>query len=308
MMTTPTISVVIPCFNGGKFLRETIDSVLAQTCPVLEVLVIDDGSTDDSGAIAKSYGPPVRVLRQLNQGESVARNRGMDEAHGEWIAFLDADDYWIPTKLSRQLESIKDDCSAICSRYFRFSELANIPKSQMVSKQRVFSVEQILRHGTPCQIASLMVRRQIPCRFPTWTKYAEDAIYFIELMRETPIAIVDEPLIGYRRHGNNQSTKKDIELRWDASFQHWLDLQLPVLGVTETARLRNILIERLLDKCQNAFWNRDWASYRMYRKHLQQFKHTRSVNWLTGRRLYTSLARTVAEKVNRMFGVRYRVQ
>jgi glycosyltransferase involved in cell wall biosynthesis len=82
------ISVVIPCFNGAQFLRETLESVRHQTYPAHEVIVVDDGSTDDSAAIA---GPPVRVIRQTNQGESVARNRGIDEATANWIAFLDAD-------------------------------------------------------------------------------------------------------------------------------------------------------------------------------------------------------------------------
>src|SRR5262249_59293001 len=102
MTESPTISVVIPCYNGARFLRETLASVLAQTLPPLEVLVIDDGSTDDSGAVAESFGPPVRVIRQPNQGESVARNRGIEEAKGEWVGFLDADDLWNPDKLERQ--------------------------------------------------------------------------------------------------------------------------------------------------------------------------------------------------------------
>ena len=94
-----SVTVIIPCYNGAAYLREAIDSALDQTHPPLEVIVIDDGSTDDSAAIAESYGPPVCVIRQENQGESVARNRGIDEAKGDWVAFLDADDLWKPTKL-----------------------------------------------------------------------------------------------------------------------------------------------------------------------------------------------------------------
>ncbi len=99
-----SVSVVIPCYNGAPFLRETLDSVLAQTHAPLEVIVVDDGSTDASAAIAESYGPPVRVIRQQNQGESVAQNRGIDESQGRWIAFLDSDDVWKPTKLERQIQ------------------------------------------------------------------------------------------------------------------------------------------------------------------------------------------------------------
>jgi hypothetical protein len=88
----PTISVVIPCYNGAKFLRATIESVLAQTYPPLEMIVVDDGSTDDSAAIAESFGPPVRVIRQTNRGVTAARNRGIAEASGDYVHFLDADD------------------------------------------------------------------------------------------------------------------------------------------------------------------------------------------------------------------------
>ena len=103
MAELPSISVVIPCYNGAAFLAETLGSIAGQTYPPLEVIVIDDGSMDDSAAIAGRFGPLVRVVRQANQGESVARNRGIDEAKGDWIALLDADDVWEPAKLERQM-------------------------------------------------------------------------------------------------------------------------------------------------------------------------------------------------------------
>jgi hypothetical protein len=86
------ISVITPCYNGAAYIAETIRSVLSQTRPPLEMIVIDDGSTDDSAAIAEGFGPPVRVVRQRNRGESVARNRGIAEAKGSHLFFLDADD------------------------------------------------------------------------------------------------------------------------------------------------------------------------------------------------------------------------
>lgn len=87
-----TVSVITPCYNGGRFLRQTLQSALDQTRTPLEIIVIDDGSTDDSAKIAESFGAPVRVIRQANQGESVARNRGIAEARGTHLLFLDADD------------------------------------------------------------------------------------------------------------------------------------------------------------------------------------------------------------------------
>jgi glycosyltransferase involved in cell wall biosynthesis len=97
------ISVVIPCHNAAPYLREAVESVLAQTFPALEIIVVDDGSTDGSAAVAESFGSRVRVHRQEKQGAPVARNRGVELARGELIQFLDADDILWPQKLERQI-------------------------------------------------------------------------------------------------------------------------------------------------------------------------------------------------------------
>ncbi len=99
-----TISVVIPAYNIGKLVTRAIDSVLAQTHKADEIIVVDDGSTDDTADIIKSYSSKVIYIYQENFGPSVARNRGVEAAAGEWIAFLDADDEWLPERLSRQVE------------------------------------------------------------------------------------------------------------------------------------------------------------------------------------------------------------
>ena len=94
----PAISVVIPAYQEARRIGAAIESVLAQTLQPLEIIVVDDGSTDDTAAIADRYG--ARVLQQRNAGISAARNRGIDEAAGEWIALLDADDAWLPERLA----------------------------------------------------------------------------------------------------------------------------------------------------------------------------------------------------------------
>lgn len=101
-----SIAVVIPVYNGAKYLREAIDSVLAQTLPPIDIIVVDDGSTDDSLAVARTY-PSVRVIAQKNAGVSTSRNRGVATTSAAWIAFLDQDDYWAPEKLQRQIETIR---------------------------------------------------------------------------------------------------------------------------------------------------------------------------------------------------------
>lgn len=101
-MNQPRISCIIPVYNGERFLGETLESVLAQTCPPFEVIVVDDGSTDSTAAVAAAYDSRVRYVHQSNAGPAAARNRGLDLATGDLLAFLDADDLWLPEKLERQ--------------------------------------------------------------------------------------------------------------------------------------------------------------------------------------------------------------
>ncbi|MCD6393162.1 MAG: glycosyltransferase family 2 protein [Planctomycetes bacterium] len=102
-----TVSVVIPAYNAGEYLGRALDSVLAQTRPAEEIIVVDDGSTDNTADVAQGYGDKVRFIRQENTGASVARNTGIEAATSEWIAFLDADDEWLPQKLKLQTEHLR---------------------------------------------------------------------------------------------------------------------------------------------------------------------------------------------------------
>ncbi len=97
------ISCIIPVYNGEPYLREAIDSILAQTCRPLEIIVVDDGSTDGTADVAGGYGARLVYVRQTNAGPAAARNRGVGLARGEFVAFLDADDLWHPEKLQRQM-------------------------------------------------------------------------------------------------------------------------------------------------------------------------------------------------------------
>ena len=119
---TPTVSVIIPAYNAERFIARTIQSCLDQTVPPLEILVADDGSSDRTAEIVSSFPAPVRLLRKKNGGPASARNHAAREAKGDWLAMLDADDRWMPTKLERQLTfDVSPDigvihCLSACSR------------------------------------------------------------------------------------------------------------------------------------------------------------------------------------------------
>ncbi|SRR5690554_6500503 len=107
----PLVSIVIPTFNRADFIKEALDSVFAQTYPNFEVLVVDDGSTDDTRKVLDAYSqdPRLRYFYQENQGQSVARNYGISEAQGEFICFLDSDNRWLPNKLDISVRALTEN-------------------------------------------------------------------------------------------------------------------------------------------------------------------------------------------------------
>ena len=101
MIQKAKISVIIPTYNYGRFIKEAVESVLKQTFPVAEIIVVDDGSTDNTEEIVKALGEKVRYIKQENNGVGAARNNGVKNSYGDLIAFLDADDLWLPKKIGK---------------------------------------------------------------------------------------------------------------------------------------------------------------------------------------------------------------
>lgn len=209
-----TVSVVIPCYNAAPFLRQTIESALNQTYLPLEVIVVDDGSTDDSAAIAGSYGPPVRVIHQKNSGESVARNHGIDRAQGRWIALLDADDVWMPDKLRRLKEAFEEtnDSTIVCiySDFFLFGT-RNHPHVQKPEYHAAndYRVQMLLDWSVPTITA--LVRRDVAeqVRFPENIRHGEDPIFFLMVREKGRFLRIAEPLAGYRKHASGQTASPE---------------------------------------------------------------------------------------------------
>jgi len=297
-MKWPDISVVIPCYNGEPYLGEAIDSVLEQTYAPREVLVVDDGSTDSSASIAGSYGPPVRVLSQENRGESAARNRGLDEAVSPWVAFLDADDRWEPEKLARQVAAIDDDVLGIHTDYYVFGAKQDVRRLGSIPQEQRYSL-QFAATNNPLFISSLLVRRAAAPRFPTWTRYGEDAVYQLELVRRGGLRHVPEPLTGYRAHAASQSHRDPtVVIRWQESIERWLaETDVPD---EEAQAIRAAWLDRVAEAAETAFWRREWRAYWILRRHLAQYPESPRAAAIAAQRVYPRWLYRLKDSLDRL--------
>ena len=147
----PLVSVVIPAYNCARFIREALDSALAQDYPGVEVIVVDDGSTDETGAILASYGAQIRLISQRNRGCAAARNAGVAHARGKYIAFLDGDDAWWPWKIGYQMQALGETGYKLA--YSRFIVWHQEADGHYLPAYRMFSAEGIA-HVSDCELVT----------------------------------------------------------------------------------------------------------------------------------------------------------
>jgi glycosyltransferase involved in cell wall biosynthesis len=195
----PLVTVVLPVHNGERFLAEAIDSVLTQDYEPLELIVVDDGSTDGSGAIASSRG--VRVCRQANEGPAAARNTGIERARGELVAFIDADDVWLPGKLGRQVGHLLDrpELGFLYTSWTILLEDGGVVPPQFGRDWQ--------RPHAGCLPSSLLVRRDVfDCVgvFDASYDVAEDAEWFARASDAgVRYDVLPDVLVRYRIHDSN---------------------------------------------------------------------------------------------------------
>lgn len=195
--------MIIPVHNGARYLAEAIRSVLAQELPAQEILVVDDGSTDDSAGVAARFGNPVRVLRQTQQGPGAARNAGARQAAGEFLAFLDADDLWHPAKLALQVAAF----DAIPGLAVASTHVQNFHSPDLTEAQR----ERILcpPGAMPGMIPSALLVRST-CFFPFPENLrAGELIPWLGRARDLQLKIhvLPEVLVNRRLHETNLGHK-----------------------------------------------------------------------------------------------------
>ena len=210
MNEIPLVSTIIPTYNRAHIIGEAVDSVLSQTYPNVEVIVVDDGSTDNTPEILRQYGDRIRVISQRNAGPAVARNRGIKASTGEVIAFLDSDDIWLPAKLERQIALMNQAgdkvpcCLCNILMKWRDVEFASFDRAWLrpdISEGIWMNVDEVLATRFVLFNQGAAVRREVLSKlggFDESLRFMEDYDLPLRLALEGPWAFIGEPLVVWR--------------------------------------------------------------------------------------------------------------
>ena len=272
-------SVVIPLYNKAPYIVDTVNSVLAQTFSDFEVLVIDDGSTDGGAELVESITDPrLRLIRQANSGVSAARNLGIDEANGEWIAFLDADDWHHP----RYLECLLMAHHKFPSADTLGADHIKIPHAEgnwpphwpeIDESPEVRRIEDLAKQWmdrqTLCSSSTAVRANRLksmqPC-FALGESYGEDMDLWFRLAERAPVAFVPVPLAAYR-----------VDVEGSLTNQHPEEDVAPYLC---RMRARALAGDMPLDKRKSALWLVAQQEVGMARQCLEAGKRLKGAHWL----------------------------
>lgn len=226
-MNRQTVSVIVPTYNCGQYIGQAIDSILGQTHPPEQIIVVDDGSTDDTEQVVRRYGPQrIEYIRQTNAGVSAARNAGLDAAIGDLVTFLDADDRWRPTFVERMRELMTNP-AAVCAfaNFVRFDDetgdvlkdqfayypelrvpLQDEPTAAVRSIPRDYAFRSLIGMGEiPAFTVVMMFRRSMigGLAFDSSLTVCEDTHFALRAFMRGDVAFTSEVLCEVRRHGAN---------------------------------------------------------------------------------------------------------
>ncbi len=212
-----SVAVVIPTYNYGRFILDAVRSVIAQTLQPSEIIVVDDGSTDETAAVVAAFGSGVRYIYQNNAGVCAARNRGVSESTSELVTFLDADDTWEPTNLEKQLARFESDEElglVHCAMREFDSETGETIRFHVEGGEDGVADNLLLWEG-PVIVGpggALTVRRKAFDHvggFDTRMKVGEDWDFCYRVARVFKVGFVAEPLVNYRSH--NAAAHRNVE-------------------------------------------------------------------------------------------------
>jgi glycosyltransferase involved in cell wall biosynthesis len=211
--TTPLVSVIIPNFNYSKYIKQAVDSVLKQSYSNIEVIVVDDGSTDDSMEVLRSYGSRIKLIPSKNFGACTARNLGVLHSTGDLIAFLDADDYWEEDKIKIQVDFMQSEQLSIVACKMKILENDFVTVEEVAVKN--VTHEWFINNpgSTLFAPSSAILTRELAARVGAWntnlTSPAEDFDYFRRCSKHTEIIILESALVVHRQHQKSLTSSND---------------------------------------------------------------------------------------------------
>lgn len=216
------ISVIIPTYNRAQLIREAVESVIGQDFSDWELLIIDDGSTDNTREIVGKYGKSVKYVHQENAGPSAARNRGMSCAGGKYIAFLDADDVWLPEKLAIQNKLMENSRSAgiVATGYYVCDRDLNVRETVIRKRKKVRRRDLLVKNTI--LTSSVLGRRECILEgglFNERYRFGEDWDMWLRIASRFEIAYVQEPLCKYRVHSDSITLGMDPR-----NLEDWRDI------------------------------------------------------------------------------------
>jgi glycosyltransferase involved in cell wall biosynthesis len=225
-----SVSIIIPAYNASRWIAEALRSVLEQDYGALEVIVVDDGSTDRTAAVIAGFAGRVKCLRQENLGLARARNAGIRVAQGEYIAFLDADDIWLPQKIRLQIDALDDSGMAwVYSDAYAFDDrtgraLHNL--SQLTPLNGGDVLQPLLLSNfipSPTPMVSRTVFQEVGLFYasndPTSKNPGEDWDMWLRIAARHPVALINSPLAGYRVLAESLSHSRPIMMEFRGSVR-----------------------------------------------------------------------------------------
>jgi glycosyltransferase involved in cell wall biosynthesis len=226
----PTVSVIIPSYNYARFLPETIDSVLSQTYPATQVIVVDDESTDDTPRVMAQFGSKILGIRKKNGGVSAAINAGAERATGDYLAFLDADDVWLPRKLELQMARFQSDpdLGLVHCATEEIDAIGNVTGLQLggqegwVANEMLLLRRPVILGGGSSAVTSRPIFDAVGGFDPRIT-VSQDWDFCFRVARRHRVGFVPEILMRYRLHGKNghcnvRKMERDMLLAFQKAF------------------------------------------------------------------------------------------